>query len=209
MTGTLAGKTRMPTQSQSPFVPHDLKQPLSGRGEGPLSGLSVVVKDMYDIAGERTGGGSPAWLAAQKPAERHSAVVQAVLDAGATITGKTICDEFFYSVSGINAHYGTPLNARAPDRIPGGSSSGSVAACAAGCCDIAIGSDTGGSVRVPAVYWMAPRGRGPYVAGRSAGSLHRHSGLMSGMLLMVATTEITWRICHVSKLLPSQRRELR
>jgi amidase len=139
----------MPTQRQSPFVPHDLKHPLTGRGEGPLAGLSVVVKDMYDIAGERTGGGSPAWLAHQQPAERHSAVVQGLLDAGATITGKTVCDEFFHSVSGINPHYGTPLNVRAPDRIPGGSSSGSASACAAGCCDIAIGSDTGGSVRIP------------------------------------------------------------
>jgi amidase len=140
----------MPTQPQSPFVPHNLKHPLAGRGEGPLAGLSVVVKDMYDIAGERTGGGSPTWLAHQQPAERHSAVVQALLDTGATITGKTVCDEFFYSVSGINAHYGTPLNVRAPHRIPGGSSSGSASACAAGCCDIAIGSDTGGSVRIPA-----------------------------------------------------------
>ena len=140
----------MPRPSQSMFVPHDLKQPIFGRSEGPLTGLSIVVKDMYDIAGERAGGGSPAWLADREPAKYHSAVVQAVLDAGATIIGKTVCDEFLYSVTGANAHYGTPLNPRAPDRIPGGSSSGSAAACAAGCCDIAIGSDTGGSVRIPA-----------------------------------------------------------
>ncbi len=76
--------------------------------------------------------------------------MQKLLDGGATITGKTICDEFFYSVTGANAHYGTPINPRAPDRLPGGSSSGSAAACAAGACDLALGSDTGGSVRIPA-----------------------------------------------------------
>ena len=105
---------------------------------------------MYDIAGERTGAGNPDWLAQAKPASRHAAAVEKLLAAGATITGKTICDEFFYSVSGINAHYGTPTNVRAPGRIPGGSSSGSAAAAAAGACDIALGSDTGGSVRIPA-----------------------------------------------------------
>jgi amidase len=86
--------------------------------------------------------------------------VEKILAAGATITGKTICDEFFYSVSGVNAHYGTPPNIRAPGRIPGGSSSGSAAACGALACDFALGSDTGGSVRVPAsfngVYGLRP-----------------------------------------------------
>jgi amidase len=117
-----------------------------------LAGLTAVVKDMYDIAGTRTGGGSPEWLAAQKPAVRHAAAVEKILAAGATITGKTICDEFFYSVTGINAHYGMPLNLRAPGRIPGGSSSGSAAACGANACDFALGSDTGGSVRIPAAF---------------------------------------------------------
>ena len=78
--------------------------------------------------------------------------MQKILDAGATITGKTICDEFFDSVSGTNVHYGTPVNARAPGRLPGGSSAGSAAACGAGLCDFALGSDTGGSVRVPASF---------------------------------------------------------
>ena len=132
------------------FVPHDLKRPLKGAAAGPLAGLSAVVKDMYAIAGERTGGGNPDWLANAKPATEHCAVVQKLLDAGATIAGKTICDEFFYSVAGMNAHYGTPTNIRAPGRIPGGSSSGSAAAAAAGVCDFALGSDTGGSVRIPA-----------------------------------------------------------
>jgi amidase len=132
------------------FVPHDLKTPLQGAAYGPLAGLSAVVKDMYAIKGERTGGGNPDWLAQAKPAAAHCTVVQTLLDAGATITGKTICDEFFYSVAGMNAHYGTPTNIRAPGRIPGGSSSGSAAAAAAGVCDFALGSDTGGSVRIPA-----------------------------------------------------------
>ena len=123
----------MPAQSyRSAFVPHDLKAPLKGAATGPLAGLTAVVKDMYDIAGERTGGGNPEWLATHAPATRNCPPVQKLLDAGATITGKTICDEFFYSVAGINAHYGTPANTRAPGRMPGGSSSGSAAACGAG-----------------------------------------------------------------------------
>ncbi|HEX3484651.1 MAG TPA: amidase [Micropepsaceae bacterium] len=142
------------------FVPHNLDAPIVGLAGGSLAGLSAVVKDMYDIAGSRTGGGSPDWLSAQQPATRHASAVEKILAAGATITGKTICDEFFYSVSGVNAHYGTPLNIRAPGRIPGGSSSGSAAACGANACDFALGSDTGGSVRVPAsfngVYGLRP-----------------------------------------------------
>lgn len=132
------------------FVPHDLKAPIAGAPNGPLAGLTVAIKDMYDIAGERTGAGNPDWLANAKPAATHAAAVDKLLAAGATIIGKTICDEFFYSVAGVNAHYGTPANVRAPGRLPGGSSSGSAAAAAAGACDFALGSDTGGSVRIPA-----------------------------------------------------------
>ena len=143
----------MPAQGyRSCFVPHDLAAPLEGAPTGPLAGLSAVVKDMYDIGGERTGCGSPEWLASHPPATRNSTPIDKILDAGATIIGKTVCDEFFYSVSGSNAHYGTPVNARAPGRLPGGSSAGSAAACGAGLCDFALGSDTGGSVRVPASF---------------------------------------------------------
>jgi amidase len=134
------------------FVPHDLKSPMAGASSGPLAGLTCAVKDLYDIAGSRTGGGSPDWLAAQQPAAVHAVAVKKLLDAGATVIGKTICDEFFYSVSGANAHYGTPTNLRAPKRLPGGSSSGSAAATAAGVCDLALGSDTGGSIRIPASF---------------------------------------------------------
>jgi amidase len=132
------------------FVPHDLKAPLKGAASGPLAGLTAAVKDMYAIKGERSGGGNPDWLANATPAAANCSTVQKLLDAGATIIGKTVCDEFFYSVAGMNAHYGTPTNIRAPGRIPGGSSSGSAAAVAAGACDFALGSDTGGSVRIPA-----------------------------------------------------------
>ncbi len=134
------------------FVPHNLKAPLKGAVSGPLAGLTAAVKDMYAIAGERAGGGNPDWLANTKPASTHASAIEKILAAGATVIGKTICDEFFYSVAGINAHYGTPANLRAPSRIPGGSSSGSAAATAAGACDFALGSDTGGSVRIPASF---------------------------------------------------------
>jgi amidase len=134
------------------FVPHDISAPIAGAASGPLAGLTAVVKDMYDIAGYRTGGGSPEWLEAHPPAASNASAVQKILDAGATVVGKTVCDEFFYSVSGANAHYGTPVNPRAPGRLPGGSSSGSASACTAGACDFALGSDTGGSVRIPASF---------------------------------------------------------
>ncbi len=142
----------MPARIRSAFVPHDLRAPIAGAADGPLAGLSVAIKDMFDIAGERTGGGNPDWLAAQKPASKNAVLVQKLLDAGATITGKTICDEFFYSIAGVNAHYGTPVNPRAPGRLPGGSSSGSASAAASDACDVAIGSDTGGSVRIPSSF---------------------------------------------------------
>ncbi len=134
------------------FVPHDLTAPLRGADGGPLAGLRVGVKDSFDVAGHRTGAGSPEWLARQEPAATHAAAVERLLAAGAVVAGKTICDELFYSLSGISAHYGTPANVRAPGRIPGGSSSGSAAATAAGACEIGLGTDTGGSIRVPAAF---------------------------------------------------------
>ena len=102
----------------SVFVPHDIKAAIRGAATGTLAGLTAVVKDMYAIAGERMGCGNPDWLATHEPAMHHCPPVQKILDAGATITGKTICDEFFYSITGINAHYGMPINVRAPGRVP-------------------------------------------------------------------------------------------
>ena len=147
-------------RKSSAFVPHDIARPLSGAAQGPLADLTAAVKDMFAIVGERSGGGNPEWLAAQQPATSYADAVRRILEAGATIVGKTVCDEFFFSITGANAHYGTPVNPRAPGRLPGGSSSGSAAAVAAGACDFALGSDTGGSVRVPAalcgIYGIRP-----------------------------------------------------
>jgi len=125
---------------------------VASAASGPLAGLSVAVKDIFDVAGYPTGCGSPI-KRAESPVHTASApIVQRVLDAGAAFAGKTHTDELAFSLNGQNMHTGTPVNIRAPGRIPGGSSSGSAAATAAGLCDFAIGSDTGGSVRAPASY---------------------------------------------------------
>lgn len=137
---------------RSAFVPHDLAEPIAGAADGPLAGLTAAIKDMYDIAGYRISSGNPTFLETCPPATKTAGAVQRILDAGATVIGKTVCDEFFFSVTGANAHYGTPVNPRAPGRLPGGSSSGSASAAAAGTCDFALGSDTGGSVRIPAAF---------------------------------------------------------
>src|SRR5262249_47209204 len=125
---------------------------VKGRGVGPLANLVFGVKDIYDIAGHKTGFGSPEWLATHGPATRTAPAVQALLDAGADVVGKTNTDELTYSLTDENAHYGTPTNINAPERIPGGSSSGSSVAVAGSLADFALGSDTGGSVRVPASF---------------------------------------------------------
>ena len=123
-----------------------------GAPDGPLSGLTMGVKDLFDIAGHRTGFGNPTWLETHAAAASTASVVQRLLDAGADMIGKTNCDELCYSLFGENVHYGTPVNVNAPGRVPGGSSSGSAAAVAGGLVDFALGSDTGGSVRLPACY---------------------------------------------------------
>ncbi len=133
---------------------------VAGSGKGPLAGLTFGVKDIYDIAGHKTGFGSPDWLATHAPATDTAPVVASLLAAGANMLGKTQTDELTYSLNGENAHYGTPVNVNAPGRIPGGSSSGSAAATAGKLVDFALGSDTGGSVRAPAsfcgIYGMRP-----------------------------------------------------
>ncbi|MEE1656118.1 amidase [Microvirga sp. CF3062] len=117
---------------------------------GPLSGLTFAAKDLFDVAGYPTSAGSPHMLAMSGIKTRTAPTVQKLLDAGARLVGKTITDELAFSMSGKNAHFGTPVNGGAPDRIPGGSSSGSAAAVSNGLCDFALGTDTGGSVRAPA-----------------------------------------------------------
>lgn len=132
----------------------------SGRADGPLAGTRFGVKDLFDVAGVPTGAGSPDWLASHPSPTADADVVTRLLVAGAGLVGKTRTDEMAWSLTGQNAHYGTPVNAAAPVRIPGGSSSGSAAATAAGLVDFAVGSDTGGSVRLPAsfcgVYGIRP-----------------------------------------------------
>ncbi len=119
---------------------------------GPLSGLTFAAKDLFDVAGYPTGCGSPHMLAMSGIKTRTAPTVQRLLDAGARLVGKTITDELAFSMSGKNAHFGTPVNGGAPDRIPGGSSAGSAAAVSNGLCDFALGTDTGGSVRAPASH---------------------------------------------------------
>ena len=125
---------------------------IDGRAGGPLHGLTFAAKDLFDVAGVPTGGGNHDWPTSRPVPTRHASAVQTLLDAGATLIGKTVTDEISLGILGENAFDGTPVNLRAPGRVPGGSSSGSAAAVAAGLCDTALGTDTGGSVRVPASF---------------------------------------------------------
>ena len=126
---------------------------MPGRAQGPLAGLTFMVKDLFAIEGRKVSNGNPEFYAdtPRRPTTPRRAITR-LLDAGASCTGITICDEFFYSVLGTNAHYGQPVNSRAPGHVTGGSSCGSAAAVAAKMCDFALGSDTGGSIRVPASF---------------------------------------------------------
>ena len=117
---------------------------------GVLDGLCFAVKDVIDVAGWKTGCGKPIWRDSHPPAVANAVCVEQLLHAGARCVGKTISDELAFSLLGENHFYGTPLNARAPDRVPGGSSSGSASAVACELVDFALGADTSGSVRVPA-----------------------------------------------------------
>ena len=119
---------------------------------GPLKDLTFGIKDIFDIANVPTGFGSPAWLNSHPIPTKTADFILNLVDAGASLLGKTHTDELTYSILGMNAHYGTPLNTVAPNRVPGGSSSGSAAAVAANLVDFTIGSDTGGSVRAPASF---------------------------------------------------------
>ena len=123
---------------------------LSPTDSGPLDGLRFAVKDTIDVAGFKTGCGNPTWRDSHPAAVVHAVCVEQLLHAGARCVGKTISDELAFSLLGENHFYGTPLNAHAPDRVPGGSSSGSASAVACGLVDFALGTDTGGSTRVPA-----------------------------------------------------------
>jgi len=120
--------------------------------ERPLSGLTLGVKDLFDIAGLPTTAGNPDWQASHPVPTQTSPVILQLVAAGATVVGKTLTDELAYSLNGINVHYPVPVNPAAPERLPGGSSSGSAVAVANGGVVIGLGTDTGGSIRVPASY---------------------------------------------------------
>ena len=129
---------------------------LHGAPGGPFSGMRFAAKDLFGVAGHVTGCGNPDWLRTHGPATDTASAVQTLLDAGAELVGKTITDELAFSLNGQNHHYGTPVNPNAPGRIPGGSSSGSASAVAGGVVDIALGTDTGGSIRVPGALCGIP-----------------------------------------------------
>lgn len=133
------------------FVPYP-DVPVCHAGTGPLSGLYFGVKDLFDIAGYPTGGGNPMLLALSGIKTQTAPTVQKLLDAGAALAGKTVTDELAFSMNGNNAHFGAPINGNAPERITGGSSSGSASAVSSRLCDFALGTDTGGSVRAPASH---------------------------------------------------------
>lgn len=125
----------------------------AGKSLSPLDGVPISIKDLFDVSGQVTTAGSRV-LAGAAVAKKHAAIVERLLQAGAVVIGKTNMTEFAYSGLGINPHFGTPANPwdRATQRIPGGSSSGAAVAVADGMCCGAVGSDTGGSVRIPAAF---------------------------------------------------------
>jgi aspartyl-tRNA(Asn)/glutamyl-tRNA(Gln) amidotransferase subunit A len=125
---------------------------LAPMGLGKLTGLSFVFKDLFDVKGYATGAGNPAWLTSHSVALATSPLIQRLLAQGAECVGRVQTDELAYSLNGQNCHYGTPMNPLAPESIPGGSSSGSAVAVAKKDADFSIGTDTGGSIRVPSSY---------------------------------------------------------
>jgi Asp-tRNA(Asn)/Glu-tRNA(Gln) amidotransferase A subunit family amidase len=135
-------------------------------GKGPLAPVRLAVKDLFAVAGQRIGAGNPTWLAQARTEESHAEAVRRLLQAGAELTGIAQTDELAFSLAGTNAHYGTPVNPATPGRITGGSSSGPAAAVARGWADLALATDTAGSIRVPASYcglygWRPTHGTTP------------------------------------------------
>ncbi len=148
-----AAQVAVPAAALDPRIWRIVGDPLlPGSGSGALSGESVAVKDLYAVAGQRVGAGNPAWLDHARVESTSAWAVQRLLDAGADVAGIARTDEFAYSLAGTNAQYGTPPNPKAPHRISGGSSSGSASAVSLGHATVGLGTDTGGSIRVPAAY---------------------------------------------------------
>jgi len=162
-------------------------------GCGPLDGETVAVKDLFAVAGQRVGAGNPEWLEQARAEPEHAWAVARLLEAGAAVRGIARTEEFAWSLTGANAHYGTPPNPAAPGRVSGGSTSGPATAVAAGEVSVGLGSDTWGSIRVPAAYqglWGhrptqgAVPGDGALPLARSfdtVGWLTRDAGLLVGV----------------------------
>ncbi|MFJ5837430.1 amidase [Streptomyces shenzhenensis] len=125
---------------------------VAARSPGPLHGLGIAVKDMFAVAGQPIGAGVAAWLAEQRPQTETAPALAELLHAGAHVVGIARTDEFAYSLTGANTHYGTPPNPAAPDRISGGSTSGPASAVALAQAAVGLGTDTAGSIRIPASY---------------------------------------------------------
>lgn len=122
------------------------------QADGPLRGLTVAVKDLFAIKGRRIGAGNPTYLATARPEATTAPAVADLLNGGASLRGIARTDEFAYSIAGNNPHYGTPPNGAVPGALPGGSSNGPASAVATGQAEIALATDTAGSIRVPASY---------------------------------------------------------
>ncbi|MCW8086518.1 amidase [Sabulicella glaciei] len=140
-----------PEDTVQAFIPGP-RAVLGPAGLGVLNGLDFAAKDLFDIAGWPTSGGNPDWERTHPGAVATAPVVMALLEAGARLAGKTRTVELAYGLTGENVWHGTPLNPAAPGRFPGGSSCGSASAVAGGLVDFALGTDTAGSVRIPASY---------------------------------------------------------
>ena len=134
------------------LVPHSPKKEICISNSGYLSGMTFLCKDMCDIKGFKSSCGNPDFYKHSIEALDYAPFLKKIMNEGAILKGITICDEFFYSIIGENKHYGTPINKNAPNCVPGGSSSGSAAALTNHDFDFTIGTDTGGSVRVPASF---------------------------------------------------------
>lgn len=120
--------------------------------KGSLDGLTFAVKDVFAIKDYASSAGNPDWLQSHEAAKKTAPAIVDLLDNGATLKGTTITDELMYSLNGENYHYGTPINPKDANRIPGGSSCGSAVTVAADLTDFSLGTDTGGSVRIPSSY---------------------------------------------------------
>ena len=134
------------------LMPHSPKKDISLNEYGLLSNLNFVLKDMCDVKNFKTSCGNPDFFKKCDFANDYAPFLKYLLNEGPVLKGITVCDEFFYSLIGENGHYGTPTNLNAPSCVPGGSSSGSAAALTTDLYDFSIGSDTGGSVRIPASF---------------------------------------------------------